>query len=270
MVPMRWRLGLVLTAACGRIGFDVTPGGPNGDGAMTGDSGRTDTSIPAGHDEDGDGVDDSVDNCPHLVNDQTDTDHDGVGDACDPGPLLAQHSIAFFTALTPGAPTLATPTGTWTIRPDSVLFDGVGQGQIRDLLTFTDADIWIGMDIVSIGQAPRQIALNATANPLQPNYYGELYDDGTTPFVAVEYFDGNVYNKLNSQNLAGALHTGTLTFHAYVRASPGARYTAHIGWPSEPYTADFAANNYAGADGFNIDVTHVSIDVRYALVITGP
>ncbi len=34
-------------------------------------------------DSDGDGAEDQVDNCPGLANDQTNTDADGVGDACD-------------------------------------------------------------------------------------------------------------------------------------------------------------------------------------------
>ncbi len=40
-------------------------------------------------DTDGDGVPDAVDNCPHTPNpDQADTDHDGVGDACDNCPTV--------------------------------------------------------------------------------------------------------------------------------------------------------------------------------------
>ena len=36
-------------------------------------------------DTDGDGIDDSVDNCPNVPNpDQSDINHNGIGDACDP------------------------------------------------------------------------------------------------------------------------------------------------------------------------------------------
>lgn len=45
-------------------------------------------SVPlANPDMDGDGVADSIDNCPTVANpDQRDTDGDGIGDACDPTP----------------------------------------------------------------------------------------------------------------------------------------------------------------------------------------
>src|SRR5579864_6399420 len=44
-------------------------------------------------DMDGDGIPDSLDNCPFVSNrDQLDTDGDGVGDACDNCPTLANKS----------------------------------------------------------------------------------------------------------------------------------------------------------------------------------
>src|SRR5580698_1463186 len=74
----RCALASVLVAACGRVGFDAE-------------------NL---HDEDGDGVPDIRDNCPHLPNaDQLDSDGDGVGDVCDPEPTIPRQSIALFTPL---------------------------------------------------------------------------------------------------------------------------------------------------------------------------
>ncbi len=89
--------------SCGRIGFDTADvllgDGDGGDGGGGGDSGGGSgaTGCVAGHDEDGDGVDDCADNCPHIANaDQADTDGDGVGDACDPHMAMPIDKIAFF------------------------------------------------------------------------------------------------------------------------------------------------------------------------------
>ena len=58
---------------------------------ITDDMGASDTlTFPIHVTRDGDGVPDNQDNCPTIANqDQTDTDHNGVGDACDPNTTKA-------------------------------------------------------------------------------------------------------------------------------------------------------------------------------------
>jgi hypothetical protein len=63
----------LLLAGCGRFGFGELGDAP----ACT------------GHDEDGDGVADACDVCPTVADaNQLDGDRDGVGDACDPRPAI--------------------------------------------------------------------------------------------------------------------------------------------------------------------------------------
>jgi hypothetical protein len=50
-------------------------------------SAEIDTTGPAPPDADGDGIPDSIDNCPASANaNQADADHDGIGDVCDSAP----------------------------------------------------------------------------------------------------------------------------------------------------------------------------------------
>jgi hypothetical protein len=88
---------LGLSAGCGRFSFDATAGAS--DDAAGGDGAGPDAPPcldPIGHDEDGDGVLDGCDGCPHLPDPlQLDGDGDGVGDACDPDPA-SQQQILFF------------------------------------------------------------------------------------------------------------------------------------------------------------------------------
>ena len=55
------------------------------DGSTLYDGADVSFKTTGGNDQDGDGVPDNVDNCPTVYNpDQADSNHDGIGDACDP------------------------------------------------------------------------------------------------------------------------------------------------------------------------------------------
>jgi len=69
---------------------------------------KTDWTLIA--DEDGDGIPDASDNCPHVANpDQSDLDGDGIGDVCDPSPLGPAFVGIVSSASTVSSP--ASPSG---------------------------------------------------------------------------------------------------------------------------------------------------------------
>ena len=93
------RFAVLLLAAC-RISFDARSDGAVDDGPTddsNGDVAAVCRDVPTGHDEDGDGVDDGCDVCPHVADqNQLDSDGDRVGEACDPEPMQPRQQIVLF------------------------------------------------------------------------------------------------------------------------------------------------------------------------------
>jgi hypothetical protein len=135
--PAAWLLALAGTG-CGLVGFDAADGRRGIDGP---DPLRADAAVDGSAllDVDGDGVVDSVDNCPavgnpdqanedgdgagdecdlcppHAAGGNADADGDEVGDACDPLPLVAGDTlVAFFGFSSTVAPPGLTLVGSWT------------------------------------------------------------------------------------------------------------------------------------------------------------
>ncbi|MGE5184848.1 MAG: thrombospondin type 3 repeat-containing protein [Acidobacteriota bacterium] len=127
---MRLAWVVVLACGCGRLGFM--------DRAVTGSG-----DSQAAHDEDGDGVADAIDNCPHVANvDQADGDGDGVGDVCDPNPGVARDHIAFFDPFTG-------PRPEWTVAGNAAA--PAYPGDTLDIDT-TDGSLYIASIAASAGQ----------------------------------------------------------------------------------------------------------------------
>lgn len=75
-------LASLLVASCG--GSETTArDSACGDATNCPGSVATPAPVVGGKDQDLDGVDDTIDNCPSIANDQRDSDGDGRGDACD-------------------------------------------------------------------------------------------------------------------------------------------------------------------------------------------
>jgi hypothetical protein len=210
------RVWLVALTACGRIGF--TPG----------DAGDC---APVGHDEDGDGIDDACDGCPHVFDpDQIDSDGDGVDDVCDPNPTVPTESIAIFDPFTSQLPI-------WTITGATPMFDGDSAvvDSTSDDVTMELADP-PGLDHYEFGGSigasfPPNVKIEISIRQdNQHYYYCELYDFGgnTIDFDRAYTLDGMKYFTGTIADLQAPLANGR--FVVWLERRPP-QVTCGTTWP---------------------------------------
>lgn len=268
--------GLLALVGCGRLGFDL---GTNGD--ARGDSiGLPDLVAPLGHDEDGDGVVDVDDTCPHLVAAQTDRDGDTVGDDCDPYPDTPGESIALFATMVAGDQPLTFGTGgdpdpgMWTQGADSVRFSGAlgsdqnlyGEGFLP--INLANVRIAMGIDIVDVvpGSATNQNQLALGSTDQLPLYFIELNQrPGQYDVASLTHYDGVNYIQTQAADLANGIHAGPVFFQITQQANV---YTSgEISWPGEPYTGGISDNVYQGANLVSVRINNVHLEIRYLIII---
>jgi hypothetical protein len=109
---VRWVVVLIALAGCGQLlGFE--------EGVVA----------TVGHDEDMDGIDDGLDNCPADVNQTQSATEPGIGRVCDPRPEQEGDQIAMFFSFYPmGA-------------PDALESDEVGVTYTTDMVMIDDTSI---------------------------------------------------------------------------------------------------------------------------------
>lgn len=163
---------LLAVAACGRVGFDPE--------AVTGDALHADApGCSDSHDEDGDGIDDSCDVCPHVSDvEQGDRDGDRVGDACDPEPDLSRQELVLFDAFITADPSWMT-VGTVAVMDDHVQLGGTDASGVFFRRIVPEADTFvIGGETMGTQTQRHLIAVIAGDEVGPGSFYCELYDDG--------------------------------------------------------------------------------------------
>jgi len=116
------------------------------------------------HDEDGDGVDDACDDCPGIADPmQADGDKDGVGDACDPSATTRER-IAWFDSFAEVGDSNA-----WKIKSGSWAFDGesIVYSAINDAGYFT-------IDAAVRPAPPYTVEVGVTIDMIDPQ--GSVFD----------------------------------------------------------------------------------------------
>jgi hypothetical protein len=249
-------------AGCGRAHFDVTVDASS-------------DVVPLGHDEDGDGIADSLDVCPHVVTaTQDDADGDGVGDACDPNPTVARERLRLYTFVPGDQPFTVDTDGVATPLADAVRFDGLEgpDGNIYMSLAmpvaFGDVRIVVGADILEVRPAPaimqNQLAMQVIDQ--LPYTFVEMNQRPQYSRAEVASFDGTTYSTNDASDFAARMHPGPIHLDATLRMGQG--ITADVGWDNEPYSVMYADGNaYRGATQMNVHANNLYLEVRYVCVI---
>ena len=214
---MRW--WLVAVAACGRFGFEPVDDARNTCG---------------GHDEDGDGIGDTCDVCPHIADpDQADSDGDGVGDACDPHPAEPRDRIAFFDPFVAPDPNWTTFGEPFSYANDALIFDATGAGYstlLRPTAIANDT-FQFGAHFDGASSGDRQVTLigQSAGNPY---YYCELYDSGQpiTKFAITYTLDNNGFMSPAMTTAKAPLGNGDFVLVFHNDRTTG--LTCHTTWPN--------------------------------------
>jgi hypothetical protein len=238
----------VIAGGCGRIAFEPL---------IAGDLDCQAT--PAGHDEDGDGIDDACDGCPHVFDpDQLDGDGDHVGDACDPNPGIPGERIVFFDPFVSVRPEWAFAGAPFVIADDSLSVDSRGEGFIADRAGAAANDVFAYAGHIGAGNT-RQHQLTIVAHDGPELYYCELTSDtgAIVRFGFTFSFDNVTYNAMTVP-AQGPLEHGD--FSLQMRHTPPT-VACTTGWPAQQQevTSDLP-NIVPSATGFVLQGIEVRVD----------
>jgi hypothetical protein len=144
------------------------------------------------HDEDGDGVVDAMDGCPHVFEGmELDSDNDGVNDPCDPNPMTPTERIAYFDPFVAQRPEWMFATGMWGYGGDTL--EGSGDATAFVSLALAESYVEYAGRIVSLDGFPRQLTMVLSLDAMEGMHYCELWDDEpvmpTPNFQIIHYFD---------------------------------------------------------------------------------
>ena len=256
---MRLASGLLVLAACGRVHFAAR----GIDAAPVADAMH---DVVLGHDEDGDGIPDSEDPCPHIPGDRADRDGDGVGDACDPNPDTPTEHWLLFATMQPGDTAFDDLSG-WEQEPDDIhgIAGTLGTQITRPVGTVR---VEIGFDIRAlVGTGQHQVA-SGIDNPMGSVYYFvELNDNNTLQDLGVVSYDStNGYSQLGMQTNTGAkVGPGVVRYDATLGPSPS--FTAAGGWNGEIDHAMGPTPSYTGGQDVRFAFNGIDIAIRYVVMI---
>lgn len=270
----RLLLVVVAVGGCGRFGFDPGSDIPGGDGGTIdddasmgdgSDAAAIACAAPVGHDEDTDGIDDACDVCPQLADNQLDTDGDLVGDACD--LATTQEARMFFD------PAMVKRNG-WrydtdqTLNGDSITMPGTTGASV---IVYSGAPgrtvVEAGGTVNVVGGSDRQIAMHIGREG-STNYYCELYYSGGSMNAKLTLNNMGTYSNIQATPVPGALTAGSTVRIAFEHAPPNLRCV--VWWNGVRYDATTAAAPTVPLEMIYLATNGIDVEIDYFVQLSTP
>lgn len=249
-------MGAIAIGGCGRYQFDELHD------ATVGDGDAKVCGVPAGHDEDADGIDDACDFCPNLPDTGVDTDGDGVGDLCDPTTNATEQLSLFDPFLLSRPMVWNYPTNT-AVAGDALQISAIGRSVASPLVDPPIVEvISIEFEVTSVGGGnQRAISFGFRDVPGSHWYFCELTDIGGPSVAKLTYTpdSGQNYFAIDTTSVTAAFvpDRGRLE----VAHSPTFA-TCRITWGGVQYEASGAIPNGLTATIGYLSVSNANVDAR--------
>ena len=247
-------VAILAIACCGRVGFETESTCPNA----------------TGHDEDGDGIDDACDGCPHIADPtQPDRDGDGVDDACDPHPDTPGDKIAFFDPFTGPRSSWMFPLTQPTYSGDDLVVDVVTTGYFNGVLALSgsNATYSMGFAITATGGSNDQILIGLDQDG-NHTYYCELLDaPGSQPAFGYTGNDGGTFNRFATGAMP-ALAVASDVVITLANAPPNV--TCATTWAAQPDLLSGAIPDGITPSYMDVGVDGLALAIHWFVVITSP
>lgn len=262
---------LLALCACGRLDFAAQPGrdaSPIDDDAGSADAPPPDAlpCVPVGHDDDGDGLDDACDLCPQLADasEQMDVDGDHIGNACDIAATVDTRTLFDpFTQV----------TGKWvfysgTVMNDSYVMASLAGGAGADLTEPPERATYEINGVIVATNYPSQISMSMSEAGTEERYYCELYDTGTSHKLQLtQTLDGINYLVIAEATIATRMMPGPFRL-MLDHTPPTTTCIASVG--GQGYQANGVNPAAVTPNLFSFNVFQNSVEVRSFVRVSRP
>ncbi len=257
---------------CGRVGFTSASDSAGQDAAAFNDAALADGLRLFGHDEDGDGLPDVVDNCPHIANVlQTNSDGDQAGDACDSFPTT-HNTLRFYSLVTADLNDPAAEiNGTWIKGDDFWTANDPVNANLHIVGPTGTSEIFIGYNVISVldAAANHELSVRAENTMLEAYYYGHYRSrDQTEASISNAFHDGaGNYESLANSSATGRLFaTGPATLAVRFDTTAKEIRTRFVN-ASGSYEVVSPATLLASMNHYHLDAVGVEVKVLYFAIV---